>query len=462
MQDVQIKNRELKSAKERLVPMFERQVSVTSISLVPAVLIYFYFKESNGALQMLWFNITGFFVLARLGLSLWYLNKSGGWLDCKDHIKFEKFYAVVIAVTAFFWGTAMYAFFPIAKNNEILIPVLFPLGILVSGVLNLGNSKINAVSFLAAIMLGYASYFIYDWTTLSPLMLLACVTFGISLLKGSFQAFNDFVKLQNMINEKEILLSQAQDRIQLEEELVHQKMISAQTAKLASLGEMAGGIAHEINNPLAIIKMKADSLSKYYEKQKLELEQADKGFKTISQTVDRIGKIIEGLLLFSRDHTQVEKEDYSAVNLIEEALDLTEEKFRSKNITVIKKFPEEDLVVNVNRIALSQVIINLINNSYYFIKNSENPWIEIELSKLNEAAIFISITDSGKPIDEEIANKIFDPFFSGKPVGEGTGLGLSITKGILHEHDGDIQLKKCEHPCFILTLPLKNTTKMAA
>ena len=98
----------------------------------------------------------------------------------------------------------------------------------------------------------------------------------------------------------------------------------------------------------------------------------------------------------------------------------------------------------------------------YDIKNTENAWIKIKAEVLDNGFLELTITDSGLPIPAHIKEKIFQPFYSSKPVGEGTGLGLSLSKGILNEHGGDLDLKDGDHPCFVLTFPLEKVDSIAS
>lgn len=438
---------EIERIRNRLIPTFTGQIPGSSLSLIAALIIYFYFRKISGFPQALWLSISAIFVFARVGLAAWYLSQNEKWNNIQQHKNFETLYTQAVFFAALIWGCALFVFFPLAKGHDVIFPVIFPVGVMVSALPNLATSKKGAYAFIFGLMLGFTGYFIYDWQELSPFMILTAIVFTGSLLRSSEQSFNDYQNLQRMLDE-------ANETIHLKEELTHQKMISAQTSKLASLGEMAGGVAHEINNPLTIIKLKSESLVKKYNKNSLTNETTVECSKIISETVDRIKKIIDGLLLFSRDHSEVEKEPISIQKLLEEVIDMTDEKFRTRDIIIHKSFGEEDYMVCVNRIALSQVIINLLNNSYYFIKERPNPWISISVDLQENNMLEISFTDCGQEIEKSIAEKIFNPFYTSKPVGEGTGLGLSISKGILKEHEGDIQLRNFKHPCFVLTLPL--------
>lgn len=170
--------------------------------------------------------------------------------------------------------------------------------------------------------------------------------------------------------------------------------------------------------------------------------------------IDRISNIIRGLLLFS-SRDQEKKHRVSLNEVIQESLFLTREKLRIKNIDLKFKVDNSlsDYLIEVDQKLLQEVITNLINNSYYFIKDDHSPWIEIEVFE-NKKRVSLTITDSGKEIDKKIQSKIFDPFFSTKEHGAGTGLGLSSSRGIIESFNGELTLIDSHHPSFLITLPI--------
>lgn len=206
------------------------------------------------------------------------------------------------------------------------------------------------------------------------------------------------------------------------------------TSKMASLGEMAGGIAHEINNPLAIISGKAEQVIKYLQSPEIDREKTIQALEKIEDTSFRISKIIKGLRSFSRAGEMDPSKETLVLELIEETLDLCRERIRSENIELVLDV-EKELKLNCRITQIQQVIINLLNNSLDAIKHLEERWIRISAGRQGKQ-IFITITDSGKGIPKELADKIMNPFFTTKEVGKGTGLGLSISKRIMEAHNG--------------------------
>lgn len=248
--------------------------------------------------------------------------------------------------------------------------------------------------------------------------------------------------------------------ILIEKDRDFQRSLSIHRSRISSLGEMASGIAHEINNPLAIIKGKIQTLKhKLSEDNKVNLVIAD--LDKMDATVDRISKIIKGLRTFARSDEKIPFQPITMQALIQEVLDLCSSKLNSQGIQVqLKNIGPQTFMCR--SIQIQQVLVNLLNNSIYAIGNLPSKWIEIEAIE-EESSISISVTDSGAGIPSEIAAKIMDPFYTTKPVGEGTGLGLSISYSILKEHGGEFLYdKKCKNTRFILCLPKAMASQKAA
>lgn len=236
-----------------------------------------------------------------------------------------------------------------------------------------------------------------------------------------------------------------------QDELEYQRHQAIQASKLSSLGEMASGIAHEINNPLTIISALATRTKKNLKDAGIPRESSLEYQEKIIATVDRIAKIIRGLRSFSRDSNgdQIGRQKISEI--IEMTLDLCQERLKDKGIAV-----RLDSVINVEidcrEVQIVQVLVNLINNSLDVVNSLDEKWIHISTWEGNDN-VYIRITDSGKGIDEDVVEKMMMPFFTTKEIGKGTGLGLSISKGIIEAHHGKFYYHKFEnHTSFVIEL----------
>lgn len=225
------------------------------------------------------------------------------------------------------------------------------------------------------------------------------------------------------------------------------------TAKLASLGEMAAGIAHEINNPMTIILGRAEQIKGAIRQSHIDIAKIDSIADNIVKSVLRVAKIIKGLRSFAQFNAGVEFTTMKVVDLINETIDLCGQKFKSDGVKITVSVANECSEIHSRGPQISQVLLNLLNNAYDAIYDRTDKWIEVRA--IDAAGIVqIIVTDSGLGIPEEVAEKLFQPFFSTKSVDKGTGLGLSIAHGIVADHKGRIYVdKNCKNTRFVIELP---------
>lgn len=251
---------------------------------------------------------------------------------------------------------------------------------------------------------------------------------------------------EDLTNQKEIEKSLVKNRSQL-----------LMASKMSALGEMASGVAHEINNPLSIISMRVQKIKIQLEKDvsltKLEIQEE---LGKILSTVHRIAQIISGLRKFSRNAEDDAMEIVPFSKIIEETIDLCAEKFKQNNIPLVFEI-QATQSTRCRPVQISQVIMNLITNSFDAVKAMDPKFVRLELDS-DTQFMNLRITDSGKGIEKEHLDKIFQPFFTTKPVGAGTGLGLSISLGIIQDHGGTLKYETHQgHTSFILSLPIDNS-----
>lgn len=236
--------------------------------------------------------------------------------------------------------------------------------------------------------------------------------------------------------------------------MTEQRAIEAQliqSDKLAALGEMIAGVAHEINNPLTTVMGQAELLG-----MAKDLSKAQKSSKLILHEAHRAARIVKNLLIFSRAH-QPEKVPVIINELIEQTLELWNYQIKVSNITIDKFYSPDVPSIFVDYYQIQQVIFNLIQNSQQAIASEKkNGTIRIETSIHNNRFVRIVFEDNGPGIAPEHLKKIFNPFFTTKSVGKGTGLGLSITYGIITAHGGNIscQSEPGKGTSFIVDLPI--------
>jgi len=226
------------------------------------------------------------------------------------------------------------------------------------------------------------------------------------------------------------------------------------SSQLAALGEMAGGVAHEINNPLAIIQGKAEQLLDLASDEGLTAEGLAQGLEKIRQTCLRISKIVKGLKSFSRSSDSEPLTQIRLAHVLDDALELSRERMKSRGIQLAISV-DPTLELECRPVQIGQVFLNLLNNSFDAVVGTEKPWIEIRAKQKN-GWVRIEVVDSGSGIPKEVLDKVMLPFFTTKEVGKGTGLGLSISKGIIEEHSGRLWIDlKAASTTFVIELPLR-------
>jgi two-component system NtrC family sensor kinase len=243
---------------------------------------------------------------------------------------------------------------------------------------------------------------------------------------------------------------------------LHEQLV--QSAKLAAVGELIAGVAHEVNNPLAVVMGYSEMI---LGEENLD-EQLRRPIDVIYNEANRARKVIQNLLSFARKHSP--EKQYASINeILERTLSLKEYDLRKNNIELIKKLAPELPASMADPNQLQQVFLNLIINAEQAMVESEESRRQIvveskvkngrnKLMTDGDKIIEISFCDCGPGIAEKNLKKIFDPFFTTKPVGRGTGLGLSVSYGIIKEHGGDIFVisKEGEGATFFIELPIGN------
>ena len=232
----------------------------------------------------------------------------------------------------------------------------------------------------------------------------------------------------------------------------NQALLSA--SKFKALGEMAASIAHEINNPLAVISLHAQKMKILIRKNTITNDSILEFSDTINKTVLRITKIIKGLRSLSRSGDNDPFEYATLSEIIEDTLSICEEKLKNNEINLVIDNPDKSLSISCRKVQISQVLLNLINNSVDAIEALDEKWVTINIYQTKTHAI-IAITDSGLGIPPDIAEKITLPFYSTKPTVQGMGIGLSISKAILDEHNASITYdSNSPNTKFVVEIPM--------
>lgn len=203
-------------------------------------------------------------------------------------------------------------------------------------------------------------------------------------------------------------------------ELVHQ-------ANLVALGEISASIAHEINNPLQSLNLQLSVLLDKY-------PQEEHNVRKMNETILRMGKMIQGLRDLSRKEADGKIETYGLASAIDALIAVASDKLRSLKINFSVE-GDTSITLTGHQVQLSQVLLNLVNNSIWAVKDLQEKWIKLSIRQ-TQNSVQIIVTDSGKGIPVDISEKVMEPFFTTKPPTEGSGLGLSISSTIINKHGG--------------------------
>lgn len=281
-----------------------------------------------------------------------------------------------------------------------------------------------------------------EWTLISKSNRRHKVVLTISKIHGAQGEVTGYLSIMEnvtQLREKEMLLAEQEEQLQI-------------SSRLASLGEMAAGIAHEINNPLTVIAGHASIIRRTLSQRPQRDEDLIKKVDSIESMVQRIAKIIKGLKFYAREPDDAELESVNFQVLMDDTLSFCEERFKKEGVE-LKLDIEPNLILRVQPYKITQVLLNLLNNSLDAVVGSPHALVEVSASSQGED-VEIRIRDSGAGVPAHIRKKIMEPFFTTKEVGKGLGLGLSISSGIVNAHQGTLTLDETSNATqFILRLP---------
>lgn len=324
-----------------------------------------------------------------------------------------------------------YYYFSTKTSNRILIPLF------VSGQLS------GCVSVAAA-----KSKTSKQWKARLPYFFIAAKR----LLKWLELSIKDHA-IETLIELNQNLETQM---IQKEFSLEQEKRAHLQASKMATLGEVAAGIAHEINNPLTIIMSRVAKVEMILQKNSLMTTDFSDSIGKINQTIERIAKIINGLRRFAHAGGD-KKQNVTLIKVINDSLELCQERLKKNEIELRVIKSDFDVEVSAHDTQLIQVLLNLIINSLDAIKGLSEKWIEIEY-KIEKDHLNLIVRDSGAGLSPDVAKKIMNPFYTTKDREQGTGLGLSLSKTIIENHEGKLFYNSnAKHTEFVIELPYMRT-----
>jgi two-component system NtrC family sensor kinase len=361
---------------------------------------------------------------------------------------------------------------PIRDINERIIGILY-VGMLERPYLETANRVMRTFTIIAALCVVILLILLYFSTTriIHPLGMMVEATQKIS--KGDLShkltvksrdeigsladSFNQMTEELKIANEKLVDWTKTLEK-KVEERTREIKEIQAhliQSEKLASIGKLSAGVAHEINNPLGGILMYSHLILEDSE----EGSQTAENLKKIIQETTRCKNIVRGLLDFARPKDP-EISDVDLNELLDGSLSLLQGQALFQNIKVEKEYARDLEKISADGAQIQQVFTNMILNAAEAMEGRGSLTLVTRLSADNKQ-LEVQIRDTGQGIKEEDRQRLFEPFFSTKEVGKGTGLGLAISYGIIQRHKGNIQVQSevGKGTTFIIRLPLKKDDK---
>jgi signal transduction histidine kinase len=270
-------------------------------------------------------------------------------------------------------------------------------------------------------------------------------------LTKPFEQFEVLLRIQNLLDVRRLYLAlEAQNRA-LEDTVRQRTERLLQSEKVATMGALLAGVAHELNNPLAVLIGQAHLLQQGARGDEALSRRARK----IGDAAERCGRIVRNFLSLARQRTP-ERSATALSQVVQGALELLAYELRSDQIEVTVDLAADLPVLWADPHQLHQVLVNLIANAHHAMRRQSKPrHITLRAHRAGDG-VRVEVADSGPGIPAEVVAKIFEPFFTTKPTGEGTGLGLSLCRGIIEEHGGTLDVVSVvgEGATFVVALPV--------
>ncbi len=250
-------------------------------------------------------------------------------------------------------------------------------------------------------------------------------------------------QLEKMVDERTEELNNAMQLLRAKKESDFRQSAQTHSGRLAAMGEMATSMAHEINQPLNIISITAQSWQLLQRRGRLTMEKILEDAKIVSENVKRITRLIDHVRTLGQTSQEISEVDLK--NVLEDCLSISRMQLLEPGISVTQDVSGSISPILAVESEIEQVILNLLSNARFALSEKKEkdpnfkPLISISLSE-KDKSVCLAVEDNGGGVDELVEKNLFDPFFTTKPAGQGTGLGLSISKQLMRKFDGRLTL----------------------
>ncbi len=329
--------------------------------------------------------------------------------------------------------------------------------------ITLSNSKSLYLPFLIACLLPLMTTAMYQYIAFgseSGPYLFTCygVFFAYQLIQFKTVRNLQIDRLGTQVD----LENSLQDLKMSQDAFVKQTANLFHASKISALGEMAGGLSHEVNNSLMTIMGSVQQLERYFARDGVENPDYIRKVRNSKEAIDQIKTVIDGLRFFSQQGEEADKVDRPLEEIIQRTLNFINEMIKANEITMIVS-PIPSIMVHCNPMQITQILFYLTKNAFDALEGVDDPmkrWIRISFIEKNHD-VEIRVMNGGPQISQDVKSRLFQPFFTTKDIGKGTGLSLSISKGIALAHKGDIYLDD-EPDCTTFALKIPTSPMVTA
>jgi signal transduction histidine kinase len=344
------------------------------------------------------------------------------------------------------------------QGPHFIVLVTIMTGFVAASLVTLGYAKSLFLPFQVLSIFPFLGVLFYQYLQgLSEVAPYLMVNFGFFFLYQLRQFRSYRSELVDRFTAQQALESSLTELRRSQQALIERTAELVHASKISALGEMAGGLAHEVNNSTQVILGAVQQLGRSFEREDLDREVLRQKMQQVRDAIFKIKDVIEGLKLFSQQLEPAPRELVPLEKLIQRSMNYSFEMLKQHSVDVtVDDIPAVEVLCHPFQ--LNQVLFNLTKNAddaLQAVPDSEK-WIRFRFRR-EENTIAIEVSNGGPGIPEAVRAKLFQPFFTTKAIGAGRGLSLSVAKGIARDHGGDLVFEADTHTKFVLTLPIHTT-----